>query len=66
VPDLQRCAYCRKQPVEHRWRPFCSERCKMADLGHWISGDYRIASTASRDGQDAGSPGDEPHDADES
>ena len=25
------------------WRPFCSERCKMADLGRWLSGDYRIA-----------------------
>ncbi|MGA0027152.1 MAG: DNA gyrase inhibitor YacG [Steroidobacteraceae bacterium] len=21
----------------HRWRPFCSERCKLIDLGEWIS-----------------------------
>jgi endogenous inhibitor of DNA gyrase (YacG/DUF329 family) len=37
------CAYCRQQPIEHRFRPFCSERCKQADLGRWLQGDYRIA-----------------------
>jgi endogenous inhibitor of DNA gyrase (YacG/DUF329 family) len=34
--------YCRKRPVDPRWRPFCGERCKMADLGHWLSGSYRV------------------------
>ena len=24
------------------WRPFCSERCKMVDLGAWVLGHYRI------------------------
>lgn len=24
------------------WRPFCCERCKMIDLGHWAAGDYQI------------------------
>ena len=24
------------------WRPFCSERCKMIDLGAWASDRYRI------------------------
>ena len=23
--------------------PFCSDRCRMADLGKWLSGDYRIS-----------------------
>ena len=27
----------------NRWRPFCSERCKTADLGAWASEAYRIA-----------------------
>ena len=27
------CVYCRQKPVDPAWRPFCSERCKMADLG---------------------------------
>jgi endogenous inhibitor of DNA gyrase (YacG/DUF329 family) len=25
------------------WRPFCSERCKMIDLGAWASESYRVA-----------------------
>jgi endogenous inhibitor of DNA gyrase (YacG/DUF329 family) len=36
------CAYCGKHPVDPAWRPFCSERCKMADLGRWLSEAYRI------------------------
>ena len=24
------------------WRPFCSERCKMIDLGAWASESYRV------------------------
>ncbi len=24
------------------WRPFCSERCKLIDLGQWASERYRI------------------------
>ncbi len=24
--------------------PFCSERCKMVDLGKWLGGEYRLAS----------------------
>jgi endogenous inhibitor of DNA gyrase (YacG/DUF329 family) len=24
------------------FRPFCSDRCKLLDLGNWISGEYRI------------------------
>ena len=36
------CVYCRQRPIDSNWRPFCSERCKLADLGRWLSGDYRI------------------------
>ncbi len=24
--------------------PFCSDRCRLIDLGKWASGDYRITS----------------------
>ncbi|MCX7627973.1 MAG: DNA gyrase inhibitor YacG [Methylophilaceae bacterium] len=24
------------------WRPFCSERCKLIDLGQWANENYRI------------------------
>ena len=27
---------------ENPFRPFCSERCKLIDLGAWASGDYKI------------------------
>lgn len=26
-----------------KWRPFCSRRCKLADLGNWMDGVYRIS-----------------------
>jgi endogenous inhibitor of DNA gyrase (YacG/DUF329 family) len=25
-----------------KWRPFCSERCKLIDLGAWASERYRV------------------------
>jgi endogenous inhibitor of DNA gyrase (YacG/DUF329 family) len=38
MPTLT-CPTCQK-PVEwsaqSRWRPFCSERCRLIDLGAWI------------------------------
>jgi len=30
----------------NRWRPFCSERCKMIDLGTWASDGYVVAGEA--------------------
>lgn len=38
------CPICRR-PVTWETtpsRPFCSERCRVIDLGAWGSGDYRI------------------------
>ena len=26
-----------------RWRPFCSERCRLIDLGEWLSENHRIS-----------------------
>jgi endogenous inhibitor of DNA gyrase (YacG/DUF329 family) len=28
---------------ENKWRPFCSERCKLIDLGEWAAESHRIA-----------------------
>jgi endogenous inhibitor of DNA gyrase (YacG/DUF329 family) len=28
---------------ESAFRPFCSERCKLIDLGAWAAGDHKIA-----------------------
>jgi len=27
---------------EKKWKPFCSERCKLIDLGDWASENHRI------------------------
>lgn len=29
---------------ESDFRPFCSEKCKMVDLGMWLTGNYTVAS----------------------
>jgi uncharacterized protein len=36
------CVYCRRRPIDPAWRPFCSERCKLADLGRWLGEEYRV------------------------
>lgn len=41
-----RCPTCGKRvewTEQQKWRPFCSERCKLIDLGAWADGDHRIA-----------------------
>ncbi len=30
----------------NRFRPFCSERCRLIDLGAWASEDYRVPDTS--------------------
>ena len=48
-----RCPICRK-PFETEsidaWPgfPFCSDRCKLIDLGRWIDGDYAIPGKDAR------------------
>ncbi|MCF6218145.1 MAG: DNA gyrase inhibitor YacG [Gammaproteobacteria bacterium] len=40
-----KCPTCQKSvkwEAESRWRPFCSERCKLIDLGEWASEGHRI------------------------
>jgi len=44
VQEAPQCVFCRKHPVEAKWRPFCSERCKLQDLARWADGTYRVAA----------------------
>ena len=40
------CPTCKKQVLwspQNKWRPFCSERCKLIDLGDWFEERNRIA-----------------------
>ena len=40
------CPQCEKtfSYYESKFRPFCCERCKMIDLGHWFEESYRVPS----------------------
>ena len=33
------------KPHKESYRPFCSDRCKDIDLGHWFMEDYSVAAT---------------------
>jgi len=52
---MLRCLGCRK-PIAARaqnpWAPFCSERCKMVDLGKWLGEEYRIAAAPPQEGDE--------------
>ena len=39
-----RCPTCRQETAweGNRFRPFCTERCKLIDLGAWFEERYRI------------------------
>ena len=37
-----RCGALTRFSRENKWRPFCSERCKMIDLGAWANESYRV------------------------
>jgi uncharacterized protein len=40
-----RCPICRKRvPAKNAEFPFCSERCRLIDLGKWASNEYVISS----------------------
>ncbi len=39
------CPICKKQVAfDTPDVPFCSDRCRLIDLGKWASGEYRISS----------------------
>jgi endogenous inhibitor of DNA gyrase (YacG/DUF329 family) len=54
------CVYCRHQPADRAWRPFCSERCKMADLGRWLTGGYSVPAEDLPEESDPGQDGETP------
>ena len=63
MPEAPQCVYCQRRPATQDWLPFCSERCKMADLGRWLSGDYRVAGAGAEDGADDLPPDADPDDS---
>ena len=53
------CPICGK-PVaprpENRSAPFCSDRCRLIDLGRWLGEDYRIPGPRAGDGEEKPPP----------
>lgn len=49
------CPQCNKEVTWNKdspYRPFCSERCKLIDLGQWASESYRIPQFESNSEED--------------
>jgi len=58
MPSFE-CPTCRKtiavdSLLEAPWRPFCSRRCKLVDLGRWFDGTYTLNEPLSRDEPEEG------------
>ena len=52
------CPICKKpvedpKPGEKSFFPFCSERCKLIDLGRWLGGKYQIPVVDTDEAHDA-------------
>ena len=44
-PRLVTCPNCKKlieYSISNTFRPFCSQRCKLIDLGDWANENYKI------------------------
>jgi endogenous inhibitor of DNA gyrase (YacG/DUF329 family) len=58
-PRQVRCPNCGQAAIyapSNPWRPFCSARCRGADLGAWATEDYRVPAAPPSD-PDEGPPG---------
>jgi endogenous inhibitor of DNA gyrase (YacG/DUF329 family) len=49
-----RCPSCRGVVVKERTKafPFCSDRCRLVDLGRWLNEEYRVPSSVPVDPDD--------------
>jgi endogenous inhibitor of DNA gyrase (YacG/DUF329 family) len=62
-PRVVNCPQCGASVVwdpSSPFRPFCSERCRLIDLGAWASETYRIPVSEEDDAPESGETGGEP------
>lgn len=62
MPVTVKCPTCQKDvewSEDSKWKPFCSERCKLIDLGAWADESYGIASEESPMSDYSNKPGDQ-------
>jgi endogenous inhibitor of DNA gyrase (YacG/DUF329 family) len=66
ISDMKhRCPVCRKiidkaiqkQSRREKFYPFCSNRCKLIDLGRWIDGNYKIITELKNEEEDVKNSG---------
>ncbi|MCG7907992.1 MAG: DNA gyrase inhibitor YacG [Candidatus Thiodiazotropha taylori] len=46
APTTVPCPNCGKSVLwqeNSKWKPFCSERCRLIDLGDWLDENHRIS-----------------------
>jgi uncharacterized protein len=50
-----KCPKCGKETTfeDNPYRPFCSERCKLIDLGNWVSEKYNIPNSEPQEENDS-------------
>ena len=56
IPKQVSCPNCKKlteYTTSNPYRPFCSERCKLIDLGDWANENYKISVLPKFDELDA-------------
>jgi endogenous inhibitor of DNA gyrase (YacG/DUF329 family) len=61
APKLVSCPQCGAATPyrsDNAFRPFCSERCKLVDLGAWANEDYRVEVKAPDQSTENDSPPD--------
>ncbi|RMG31869.1 MAG: DNA gyrase inhibitor YacG [Gammaproteobacteria bacterium] len=49
LPRIVTCPTCGRRArwdATNPWRPFCSERCRLIDLGEWLGEGHRIPGEA--------------------
>jgi hypothetical protein len=53
-----RCPTCERELASANapYRPFCSDRCRLIDLGAWLSGDRAIPGDAAEPGAESPEP----------
>ncbi|MBI4690741.1 MAG: DNA gyrase inhibitor YacG [Nitrospirae bacterium] len=56
------CPICKKTTTweENPWRPFCSEKCKLIDLGKWVLEEYKIPGEKTEEEKDETKESNEP------
>lgn len=58
---LHRCPTCRRELAwdpANRFRPFCSERCRLIDLGAWLAEEHAIPGEPAAEAGSGGEPDD--------